>query len=384
VTNPTPKTNAAAAMSVASGGKILSSDDCKLMRRAMKITAPSAVWYPGTTMRVVGKEVRVQWGWMPIFKAMLVQDNPRRWVTKVGDLVITLPPRDQKIWDKTFGGERVQVTDMWLARRWWEPEPYAWQPIHSEKWPESLPEPLGRPLVSDEPRMTSIGKCAFDATAAAEEMERERQEARNRLDAEEELLFGGRVGDWWRNPSRVIYEPRGKVTREMAEGRLMWAVSWCGAGQMSYREFESYMRLSSPALQAVIAAVYDSVAVDDRMMPRFVPLPQDRADFLEAMRWFTALGEIGPRAYAFDQSNEPLWQLSRRQRVIVWRAGRGPMSYVEIGRQLGVSHTTARNLHRDAIEAAWKVSNAPERVEAPVQALRERNRLHRRQGRDVC
>jgi len=345
--------------------------------------APSSVWYPGRTMRVVGKEVRVQWGWMPgPFRAMLVRDNPRRWITKVDDLVIPLPPRDQKIWDNAFGGERVKVTDAWLARKVWGPEPDAWQPIYPNEWPEPLPEPLGRPLVSDVPRMTSIGGVAFDVTAAAEEMEREREEARNRLDAEEELLFGGRSGDWWRNPSRVIYEPRGKVTREMADGRLMRAVSWCGAGQMTYRDFETYMRLSSPTLQAVIAAVYDSVAVDDRTMPRFVPLPQDRTDFLEAMRWFTALGEIGPRAYAFDQSNEPLWQLSRPQRVIVWRARPVPVSYADIGRQLGVSHTTARSMHRDAIETVWKASNAPKLVEAPIQALRERNRLHRRQGRN--
>jgi hypothetical protein len=332
-------------------------------------------------MRVVGKEVRVLWGWMPgPFRAMLVRDNPRRWITKADDMVIPLPPRDQKIWEKTFSGERVKVTDAWLTRRGWGPEPDAWQPISSQ-WPEPLPEPLGRPLMSQKRRMVSIGKVAFDAAAAAEEMERERQEARNRLDDDE--LLGDRPCDWWRNPSRILYEPRRNVSRDMAEGRLMRAVSWCGAGGMTHREFETYMRLSSPALQAVIATVYDSMAVDDRTMPRFVPLPQDRADFLEAMRWFTALGEIGPRAYAFDQSNEPLWRLSRPQCVIVWRAGPGPMSYAEIGRQLGVSHTTAQNLHNRAIEATWKASNTPERVEAPLEALRERNRLHRRQSRDV-
>jgi hypothetical protein len=320
-------------------------------------------WYPISAMRRLNKAVRVRWGWVEPFEAVLLSANPRRWATlrrdvTTGEIVtIDLPPKSVKQWRRTWAGELGAVSDAWLAQRGWGPEPQAWQPIG--QWPDPLPDPLPTGEVEDTVRMASIGEVKFDAAAAAAEMEADRERARNGReprDRSEGLA-------WWWSPAEVVYEPAGMVSRRMAEGRVMRAVAWCRGGHAS-------PKLASSKFFAEMAAaaseLFEEVDVASQAV-RFVPLQEDLGDFLTAMGWFVRLN---------SQRTEGI-KRSREQEMLLLRSLPVPPSFGEIGRRLGVSSQRAHQLYQRAVDKVTALANQPEGIDAPIAKLRERNRAAR-------
>lgn len=331
-------------------------------------------WYPVSAMRILKKPVRVRWGWVPPFEAVLLENKPRRWATlrrdKAGVIqVIWLPRKTQRVWRDTFAGETADVSETWLESRGWGPEPDAWQPVGV--WPDPLPDPL--PIVVrdwGEARMVSIGKVAFDATAAASEMEADRENARNGLHQEEQE--DRRQLAWWRDASRIRYQPRGEISREMAEGRIMRAVSWCGAGHDLSRGGVAMSRfLAEIATMTLTEALAAQEELIERAV-RFEPLRQDHDDFLTAMGWFVKLGKI------FTRGEQKAWSLHRPQEVLLWRSLTVPLSFADIGRQFGVSGQRARDIYEFTIDRVNRIANASAYVDPVILRLQERNRAARR------
>jgi hypothetical protein len=335
-----------------------------------------APWYPASAMKRLRTRVRVRWGWGNPFEAMLMKDAPREWVGVVRvpgvkeNKFVPLPPRTQKTgflrWQTT--GETMRVSEKWLDGRSWGPEPEAWQPLGA--WIDPLPDPLPSVEVKDEVRMVSIGKVAFDAVAAAAEMERDREEARNSKEDGDDELVGI---PWWRDISRIRYQRRGEITREMAEGRVMRAASWCGAGQ--HLSMGSSLAMSGFfaefATLTEVQALAEQELLIDRAV-RFEPLTQDYDDFLTAMAWFTRLngsrgtGKLAP------------WKLTRNQKVLVWRSLTVPLSFKDIGKRLDVRWTRAQSMYGAAIDRIHEIANSRSEVDRFIAELRKRNKEVRR------
>jgi hypothetical protein len=319
-------------------------------------------WYPIASMRRLRKAVLVRWGWVEPFQAVLLENNPRRWATlrrdaTTGEIVtIELPPRNVKLWRRTWGGEYATVSDRWLEERGWGPEPAAWQPIG--QWPDPLPDPLPTGDVDDKVRMVSIGLVNFDAATAAREMEAERQRARNERDRRDHSDEDGLP--WWWSPAELVYQPSGHVTRKMAEGRVMRAVAWCLGGSAP-------PQLAKSRFFAEMAAAAEELSDMAPQAVRFTPLQQDIGDFLAAMSWFTKLN---------PKRDEDVG-MSREQKLLIWRSRPVALSFGEIGNQFSVSSQRAHQVYRRAIDKVTALANQAEGVDAPIAKLRQRNRAAR-------
>lgn len=106
--------------------------------------------------------------------------------------------------------------------------------------------------------------------------------------------------------------------------------------------------------------------------PPLQPLPRDRDDFDEAMRWFVRLNP--PDAW---QSNRAAWAPNRMQRVVIMRALPVPMSFQEIADQIGRKKQRAQQIYDEAIGKCVRLANESETTSPQIIALRERNRQHR-------
>jgi hypothetical protein len=262
-------------------------------------------------------------------------------------------------------GELVPMSDAQWDR--WGPEPAAWQPIG--KWPDPLPDPLPAGEVRDEIRMGSIGKIRFDATQAAAEMEADREDARRNREPREAVNLA-----WWRDASRIRYQPPGEITREMAEGRIMRAVSWCGHGQGltvgSQVTSQVLAKLGAMTLSEALAAQENLV---DKVV-RLDPLRQDHDDWLTAMGWFSRLGDL------CTPGTQKAWSLNRPQSILLWRSYAVPLSFADIGRQINTNRQRAHQLYEQTIDRIVKIANWPAGIEPAILAVRERNRAARRAG----
>lgn len=346
-----------------------------------------ANWYPASAMRHLKRPVLVRWGWVQPFEAILLTDNPRRWAAVIRDKktrnaidFVVYPPKKvrsgfllQRTTDETASMSESQYDR-------WGPEPAAWRPMGA--WPDPLPDPLPTTEVGSEIRMKSIGKVAFDATAAAEEMEADREDARRGGSREVDDF-----GRWWRDGSRIRYRPAGQVQvepirewntdamrmethmRNMAEGRVMRAVSFCGAGHGLSQGQVAVGRFLSDLAASVESS---DQLVRDGVVP-FEPLRQDHDDFLTAMEWFA---KLHPGHNARDQS----WSLSREQQVLLFRSLTVPLSFADIGRQKAfqVSGTRARAIYESTIDRVHRLANASAGVDPVILRVRERNRAARR------
>lgn len=235
--------------------------------------------------------------------------------------------------------------------------PSAWQPlVAADKfWPAGAmpPEPLVARVV---PRLISIGGVAFDAVAAAAEMEGDREAARANRDEPE---IEDKV-QWWRDVTRIKYEPMGEVSREHGEARIMRHL-------IVERSIPKDMQRSKTNA-AVLADLKRSLAdvygeADDRdWVPRLTAQPEDWRDFAVVMGWFA---EVMPY----------------RREMIVMRARMQspPISYADIGAEMRRSHEHVRRLYEDAVAALIEAGNRPpRRARARLAELRERNREARR------
>lgn len=263
-------------------------------------------------------------------------------------------------------------------RTLWGDEPYCWWPIG--EWKGVLPQPLS---IVVEPQLYT-SRISFElvndaeASDLAREMEHDREAARaNGGKAPTEKRRDPITMQWWRDITRIRYEPRGQVSLTNLEGRIMRAVATSGLGQG--------LTLRSKATGDVLAELADlgSPSYDGPISdwaPRLQALPKDTTDFLEAMSWFTALNP--PETW---HPNREYWDINNAQIVIGYRALPMPWSFSEIGEKKltgkknkpGVSGERARQIYIAALDRALKLANGPIVDNPLIVAVRERNRLAR-------
>ena len=220
--------------------------------------------------------------------------------------------------------------------------PDYYQPLSPERWAVPLPASVRFPTVSPrmysatprQPREPGGGSQCFEADLASKQ--------------------------WWRDPMAISYAPSGSVSKRMAEGRVMRAVAACGG--------DGGWRLRARTVATVLAdfATEYQAKLDGETRVRWHPLPQDQDDFETAMRWYAQLKGGNGRA------------LNRVQRVLFFRSLPTPLSFDEIGWELGRSRETVRTLYARGVEECWWYANG---VAGPADrklaALKERNRKAR-------
>lgn len=275
----------------------------------------------------------------------------------------------------------------------WAPEPTCWQPVDATvwRWPGDVPEPL---LPHQIPRMAGTDYLSREVDAAeleeaGREAERDRHDAqRGDRHAEPSDLIRSR---WWADITNIRYEPKGEITRRMAEGRVLRALAWCGAGRGLTVKTSTVGALL--ARMAEVASGEAAIAEAERSarlhgLPMFQPLPQDHDDFPIAMAWFAALSP--PEIWS---ARRKAWDFSRVQKVVHRRTLTIPLSWADIGASFGnpersgsgISSTRVRQLYASGIDSCWRVANGGEaipgkRITDQIVALQERNREHRRRA----
>lgn len=244
--------------------------------------------------------------------------------------------------------------------------PDLWQPLHPELWKLALPDPV----VAAHAGVMFASRTRFQAVDDAEAADLAREMEYNR-GAIREDVSGPVDPRWWWVASEIKYEPRGQVSLKMAEGRLMRAVACCGAGQGL-----TLVRIDVAKVLADLARALedDEARAQEADLVRFRPMPGDHADFLEAMGWFAALNPPDARSKRWEP-----WSLSKSQRVLHLRTLPTPLSYAEIGHELGwKGHQRAQTVYRESIDRAWRVANGLVKTRDYVAELREINRMKRR------
>ena len=233
----------------------------------------------------------------------------------------------------------------------------AWQPLDAGKWrwPNGAmtPEPLAVYVV---PRLVTIGGVAFDAVAAAAEMEGDREAARANRDEPE---IEDKV-QWWRDVTRIKYEPMGEVSREHGEARIMRHLIVERSIPKDMKPCKTNAAVLAD-LKRSLADVYGEA--DDRdWVPRLTAQPEDWRDFAVVMGWFA---EVMP--------------YRREMAVMRSRMQSPPISYADIGAEMRRSHEHVRRLYEDAVAALIEAGNRPpRRARARLAELQERNRGARR------
>jgi hypothetical protein len=265
----------------------------------------------------------------------------------------------------------------------WGDNPQWWQPEKPEEWKAPLPPPLKFNGVSAEGVMADIGRGA------------RRRRQTEALDAmRDELPW------WWQidpDAARIVYEPTGHVTRDMAEGRVMRAVSASGAQETEGLTRQGVFEATAFAELTAAAQVYlqDETTKREQIKPSkwLARLHLDRADlkdWLTAMAWFAALNppelrgaRDGDGEWDEDDTTRP-WVLNDRQKVLIARARciGGPMSWRSVGEWMGMHHSRPQQLYESAIDRVHRAANGLHvTLNEPVDhmaAVREGNRAFKR------
>lgn len=259
-----------------------------------------------------------------------------------------------------------------LAAGSWAPDPEWWAPERPELWKAPLPPPLAfNGVIADEVRMVDAGPGA---------RRRQRAAAASADELKHKLPW------WWLvdgDAPRMEYLAAGLITRQMAEGRLMRAVSSAGVGDM--QRFRRQLAIALPAFadlpQHIQAAMREESEREQVLPPsawqaRLQLGHADHDDWLTAMAWFTALNPPEERA----GSTARAWELNNRQKVLIYRARcvGGPMSWRSIGEIVGLHPSRCQQLYDTAIDRALAFANSTG-VERNTQMirLRQRNRASR-------
>lgn len=318
----------------------------------------SETWYPVTSdCPRVGIPVLVQWAGR--------QFRAARWPIKGSNDVA---------WVSIINGERQWLPPAKEAARWGD-EPDAWRPENPEQWRAPLPAPL----IAVVPRMWS-SRQSFQAVddASSADLAREMEQARESARASTDIEFESEefATQWWRDATQITYSSPGQVSKREAEGRIMRALSWCGAG--------AGLTLHARTPQTILSAIADFMdGMDEPSLTRFRPLNQDHDDFDVAMAWFSKLYPPD-----FRGRHHRAWSFNRVQKVLLWRARPVPVSFVKIAKRFGISKQAAIGLYSGtpkqagAIDRVWRAANdLPVYPQTPVvdhmAALRERNRRAR-------
>jgi len=260
-------------------------------------------------------------------------------------------------WVEECGGKLVWLND----------EPDCWRPEKSELWKAPLPEPLATTM----PRMADIRphRNRYSAMSVqADQSARTQAEIREELgDAEEALEQLAGDHRWWLT-QKPTYSKPGAISEREAEGRVAIAIlvdGICGRFGAPSGITETSSALSGMVHETLTSADSDAYV-------RFDPSPRDNSDYPLAFAWFTALN---PPELWWD-SREP-WSLSQAQCVLVWRVI--GLSWRQIGRRIGRSHTGARKIYGAALSGVHRAANGKPvlkhvMVRDRMKALRERNR----------
>lgn len=284
----------------------------------------------------------------------------------------------------TADGELEHLPPKGRSKAFWSPEPACWQPIDPATWVwpgGKVPKPLAPHQVPRLEGVTTKMQAVSDAEAAemAREMEADRETARAQGDGHKRT-FEVR---WWVDSTNIRYEPAGEISPRMAEGRVLRALAWCGAGKgLTVKSTTVGSLLARMAEVASGEAAAAEAERDARLhnLPRFQPLPRDHEDFPVAMNWFGAINppeNWGPRREA--------WALNRVQRVMLMRTLTIPLSWEDIGAVMHFSGPRARQLYVRGMEMCHRVANGGaaypgRKVVDQIAALKQRNREHRRAG----
>lgn len=284
-------------------------------------------------------------------------------------------------WVTLRDGELQPLPPRGREKSAWAPDPVCWQPVAAEwTWPGEAPKPL---LPHQVPRLEGTSyasKAVSDAEAAemAREMEADREAARARNDGHAKPVDDNR---WWVDATNIRYEPAGEISPRMAEGRLLRALAWCGAGRGLTLQSSTVGALL--ARMAEVASGEAAAAEAEKQarlhnLPRFRPLPKDHEDFPAAMGWYSALNP--PENWG---ARREAWSLNRMQRVMLMRTLTIPLSWADIGSMLHISGTRVRQVYARGMESCHRVANGGSaypgrRIVDQIEALKERNREHRR------
>lgn len=246
----------------------------------------------------------------------------------------------------------------------WPPEPEWWQPLQPDKWDAPLPPPL--PLLPSGRRHDGLMR-----------MVNIRARPRRRVRAQADDLAADDK-PWWWDATAIRYEPRGSITPEMAEGRLMRALTVSGAGVLR----EAVPIVAAATFRDLAAAARAAEAEARIATPpkeRIAHGPADREDWLNAMGWFA---ELNPPSYAVAhdlQRQGATRDLSDRQMLLVWRAHQ--RSWRAIGEELGRPASTVRDTFIRMIARVVEIANAPpgeSMLARHIELVQARNRSYKR------
>lgn len=297
-----------------------------------------------------------------------------RWSGYAVEAACEIDRKGRRIWYEIKGRDSIEPLRAPIE---------AWQPADLLRWtwPNGVaPDPLP---VQVAPRMASIGGVAFDATASSEELEADRQAAMARR-GEKKPKEGPQ---WWRDVSRIEYEPMGSVSRGHGEARIMRALIL----EKSIRLDLAPYRTNAAVLAAFKMALPDNVgpcprcdgsgrdvrgtqcpkcrgygvtqaAPESDWVPRLAMQPQDTADFDTVMGW---LAEVMP---------------SRRELFVLrCRMLSPPEEWDAIGAHIRRTEEKAKALYDRTLDDLIEAANRPAyRAMARLRELQARNREMRR------
>lgn len=232
----------------------------------------------------------------------------------------------------------------------------AWQPDDATRWrwPNGIePPPLP---VAVAPSLAVINGMDFDAASAAAEMEEWREAARARTDD-----CAVRDGlPWWRDVTRIAYEPMGFVSLDHGEARIMRHLILEQSLRLDLRRRKTNAAVLAD-MKRTWADIYGAESRGDDWAPPLVPQPHDWADFDVVMGWFA---EVSPSA--------------RELTVLRGRMLAPPVTWRGLGDEIGRSWQRAQQIYNGSIDDLVAAANRPRwRGEARIAAVRERNRLAR-------
>lgn len=258
--------------------------------------------------------------------------------------------------------------------------PWLWRPQFPEKWVGQLPEPVTRSKSGIMKAETMRFQAVDDATSEelARDMERDREAAR--VAGVSSNFHVKQPLPWWYIVNNIKHEGLGDVTKRNCEGRLMRALTFCGAKNgfgIALIPTAKAMAELAKAMEIALAAGVN-LDSDDESSLRLRALPVDIEDFPTAMAWYCQLSPP-----EFWKEKRKAWALNRPQKVLLARSLASPPSYSDIAHEYNIgTGDEAKKMYDRAISQCLAAANGKRVHDVPVvdqvAALQERNRAYRR------
>lgn len=237
-----------------------------------------------------------------------------------------------------------------------------WRPQRPDLWKLPLPSPV-TPTGDGRMFSTTTKFQVVDEAEAAElarEMESDRLHMRNvsdrmRNDPAEAV-------QWWRDVSRIKYQPHGEVTVDMAEARVMRALILDRHMRGDMRRIKTNGAVLAD-LKRSLLDILEEAPLDD-WVPPLTPLAEDHRDYMTVMEWITE------------------YECTWREAAALRRRSQGPpASWRQIGDEIGRSPQGSKNLYHRACVALTATANQPlVKSRERLLSLQERNRAWKRQA----